>query len=63
MPRICKNKPSMVCYVCSSFVIKKFRRKITLLFKKQYFAYCKVKISDQDKPWAPHKCVKNVKKV
>ncbi|GBL65862.1 hypothetical protein AVEN_6514-1, partial [Araneus ventricosus] len=37
------------------YTVKSQQRNINDFMKKVYFAYFKLKLGDQDKPWAPHK--------
>ena len=50
----CVNDANAFCYTCGQFTIKENRMGIDDFYKKAYFAYFKVKLDDQDKPWAPH---------
>ncbi|CAH1114997.1 unnamed protein product [Psylliodes chrysocephalus] len=52
--RCCKNRPDDFCYICRHFTVKRFKRNITDFVKNAYFAYFKVRLGDQDKPWTPH---------
>lgn len=63
--RKCINSPDSFCYICGGFTIPLQRKNITTFVKQAYFAYFKVKLGDQDKPWAPHTvckpCVENLR--
>ena len=52
--RTCVNDTNAFCYTCGQFTIKGNRIEIDYFYKKAYFACFKVKLGDQDKPWAPH---------
>src|SRR6218665_1811587 len=56
--RKCLNSPDLFCHICGSFTIPSQRAHISAFVKQAYFAYFKVKLGDQDKPWAPHKVCK-----
>lgn len=60
----CLNDPNHFCYICGEFVFKDQRMPITPLIKQRYYDYFKMKISDQDKPFASHnickKCSSNL---
>ena len=47
-------------------MLPKQRANITEFIKKAYFLYFKVKLGDQDQPWAPYSmcklCIENLKK-
>ena len=53
--RKCVTCPGSFFYICGAFTATKQRRKISEFVKRAYFSYFKVKLGDQDKPWAPHK--------
>lgn len=53
--RGCVISPNSFCYICDEFTIKSQQRNISDFVRKVYFAYFKLKLGDQDKPWAPHK--------
>nr|CAH7748141.1 unnamed protein product [Callosobruchus chinensis] len=53
--RGCVISPNSFCYICGEFTIKSQQRNISDFVRKVYFAYFKLKLGDQDKPWAPHK--------
>ena len=63
--RKCLNNPDSFGCICGSFTIPSQRANISAFVKQTYFAYFKVKLSDQYKPWAPHKvykyCVENLR--
>ena len=42
------------CYICGEYTFKNQKNTITDFVRKIYPAYFKVKIGDQDKPWAFH---------
>ena len=46
--------PDSYCYICGSFTPPKQRRNISEFVRKVHFLYLKIKLGDQDKPWAPH---------
>ena len=52
--RTCVNHAHAFFCTCGQFIIKRNRMEIDDFYKKAYFAYFKVKLGDQDKPWAPH---------
>ena len=52
--RTCVNDANAFCYTCGHFTIKGNCMEIADFYKKVYFAFLKVKLSDQEKPWAPH---------
>lgn len=54
-PRGCVISPDNFCFICGEFIVKSQQRNISDFVKKVYFAYFKLKLGDQDKPWAPHK--------
>ena len=56
--RKCLNNPDSFCYICGSFTIPSQRASINVFVKQAYFAFFKVKLGDQNKPWAPHKVCK-----
>ena len=56
--RTCVNDVNAFWYTCGQFTIKRNRVEIGDFYKKAYFAYFKVKLDDNDKPWALH-CVCN----
>ena len=64
--RRCYNDPDKFCYICGQYTFKNQRKAITDFVRKVYIAYFKVKLGDQDKPWAPHivckACVENLRK-
>lgn len=47
--------PDSFCFICGEYTVKRQQRNINDFVKKVYFAYFKLKLGDQDKPWAPHK--------
>ena len=51
----CKYSPDSFCYVCGEYMVEKQRCNISNFVKDAYNAYFKIKLGDQDKPWAPHK--------
>ena len=53
--RKCVTCPDSFCYICGAFTTPKQRRNISEFVKRAYFSYFKVKLGDQEKPWAPHK--------
>lgn len=53
--RGCVISPNSFCYICGEFTIKSQQRNISDFVRKVYFAYFKLKLGDQDKPWASHK--------
>ena len=64
--RSCCSDPDKFCYICGQYTFKKQRKAITDFVRKVHLAYFKVKLGDQDKPWAPHivckACVENLRK-
>ena len=52
--RTCVSDAHAFFCTCGQFTIKGNRMEIDGFYKKAYFAYFKVKLGDQDKPWAPH---------
>ena len=48
--RTCVNDANTFCYTCGHFTIKGNCMEIADFYKKVYFAFFKVKLSDQDKP-------------
>lgn len=64
--RNCLNSPDSFCYICGKFVTVKQRASITDFVKNVYFMYFGLTISNQDKPWTPHKvcttCVRELRK-
>ena len=56
--RKCLNNPDSFCYICGRFTIPSQRANISVFVKEAYFAYFKVKLGDQGKPWVPHKVCK-----
>ncbi|GBN66353.1 hypothetical protein AVEN_161695-1 [Araneus ventricosus] len=54
-PRGCVISPDNFCFICDEYTVKSQERNISDFVKKVYFAYFKLKLGDQDKPWAPHK--------
>ena len=52
--RRCLNDVNAFCYICGEYTFELNRKTITDFLKQVYFAYFKVKLGDQDKPWAPH---------
>ena len=53
--RTCKYSPDTFCYICGEYMVHKQKCNISEFIKKTYCAYFKMKLGDQDKPWAPHK--------
>lgn len=54
----CRNHHDRFCYICRHVVLPDRRARITDFVKKSYHAYFRVKLGDQDKPFAPHICCK-----
>ncbi|GBO03259.1 hypothetical protein AVEN_24564-1 [Araneus ventricosus] len=54
-PRGCVISADNFCFICDEYTVKSQQRNISDFMKKVYFAYFKLKLGDQDKPWAPHK--------
>ena len=46
------------CYICGNFTMPSQRANISAFVKEAYFAYFKVKHSDQDRSWVPHRVCK-----
>ena len=59
--RTCVNDANVFCYTCGQFTVKENRKEIDDFYKKAYHVYFKVKLGDQDKPWAPHIVCKSCK--
>ena len=53
--RGCVISPNCFCYICGEYTIKSQQRNISDFVRKINFAYIKLKIGDQNKPWALHK--------
>lgn len=51
--RSCINNPDTFCYICGTYVIKKFRKPLTAFVKKAYFDYFNIKIKELTVPWLP----------
>ena len=64
--RSCYNDIDKFCYNCGQYTVKDKMKANTNFVRKGYLAYFKVKLGDQDKPWAPHieskVCVENMRK-
>lgn len=58
MNRNCKNSPDRFCYVCGKVTFTDQQVTITPLIKCLYNAYFGIRLGDQDKNFAPHKCCK-----
>ncbi len=58
MSRACKNHPNRFCYICGQVIFKDHESNITDFVKQSYYDYFKIKLGDQDKPFAPHVCCK-----
>ncbi|GBM27629.1 hypothetical protein AVEN_35283-1 [Araneus ventricosus] len=54
-PRSCVISPDNFCFICGEYIVKSQQINISYFVKKVYFAYFKLQLGDQDKPWAPHK--------
>ncbi|GBN18347.1 hypothetical protein AVEN_64902-1 [Araneus ventricosus] len=54
-PRGSVISPDNFCFICGEYTVKSQQRNISDFMKKVYFTYYKLKLGDQDKPWAPHK--------
>ena len=53
--RTCVNDPNTFCFICGEYsMFKQNRRGIDANISKWYYAYFRMKLGDQDKPWAPH---------
>jgi len=52
--RGCINNPDNFCYICGLLTTKSQQKSITQLVKTAYNFYFGMKLSDQDKKWAPH---------
>ena len=52
--RSCVNDPNSFCFVCGEYTFKQNRRDIDANISKWYYSYFRMKLGDQDKPWAPH---------
>ena len=55
----CRNDPDHFCYICGKYVFKDSRRSIAPLIELRFKDYFKMKLGDQDKPFAPHIKCKN----
>ena len=56
--RKCLNNRNSFCYICGNFIIPSQRANISAFVKEAYFAYYKVKHSDQDRSWVTHRVCK-----
>ena len=56
--RTCKNHPYRFCYICGHVVLPDRKTKITETVKKAYQDNFRVKLGDQDNPFAPRICRK-----
>ena len=57
--RQCRNNPDVFCYICSEYMMAKYRFNVRYFTKRAYEAYFGMKLADQDKCWAPHKVCKH----
>ena len=55
----CRNYPDVFCYICGEYMMAKYQFNVRDFTKKSYEAYFGMKLSDQDKSWAPHKVCKH----
>ena len=56
MSQACINHPENFCYTCGKFTTKDQRKNIAKRLKAAYQSYFGIKLSNQDKCWAPHHC-------
>jgi hypothetical protein len=54
--RSCLNHPDNFCYICGHFTPCDQRKNLSSKVKVAYHHYFGVKVSDQDRTWAPHIC-------
>ncbi|GAB1601930.1 hypothetical protein Ahia01_000471600 [Argonauta hians] len=54
----CANKQDLFCYVCGEYILAPNRTPITPFLRSVYRAYFGMKLSHQDKSWAPHMACK-----
>lgn len=54
--RGCLNHPDNFCYVCGKFAPRDQRKSLSTKVKCAYHHYFGMKVSDQDRSWAPHVC-------
>jgi hypothetical protein len=52
--RGCKTHPDSFCYICGEYTFLDCRKPITPTIKERFYKYFKMKLGDQDKPFAPH---------
>lgn len=50
----CYKKVNNFCYICGNYMLDSKRKNITPNVHSLFQEYFKMKIGDQDKPWAPH---------
>ncbi|GBM92369.1 hypothetical protein AVEN_9208-1 [Araneus ventricosus] len=59
-PRGCLISPNNFCFICGEYTVKSQQR-ISDFVKKVYFAYFKLKLGDQDKPWLLTSCEEDLR--
>ena len=57
-----RNNPDVFCYICSEYMMAKYRFNVRDFTERAYGAYFGMKLGDQDKSWAPHKVCKHCAK-
>lgn len=55
----CTNSPNAFCYICGEYAQEKRKQNITEMVKQLYLEYFGISITNQEKPWVPHKVCKN----
>ena len=55
----CRNRPDIFCYICGEYTLVPNRNALITFIKQTYHAYFGMKLSDQDKAWAPHMVCKS----
>lgn len=50
----CAKKVDNFCYICGNYMFDSRKKNITEEIKQLYYEYFKLRLGDQDKPWAPH---------
>ena len=53
----CKTDPNK-CYICGKHILPSRHAKLAQFVKKACYSYFELKLSDQDKAFAPHMCCK-----
>ena len=54
--RGCINHPDNFCYICGQFTTRDQRKNLSSKVKVAYHRYFGVRVSDQERTWAPHIC-------